>query len=1081
MSVQHFLLTLFFTLLSAGSTLAALPAQQVTPGPNQVVIHYRRVAADYDGWGLHVWGPTTVEGVTWGAPLLPAGQDDYGIYWIITMAADADHLNYIVHNGDTKDPGPDQTLDFTTLGREIWLIQGSAEQFSAPEAAKAALLIAGVGDITNKAQAHWLTRDLIAWRLDFGDKAIYKLHYDPAGGIYVTNTGLEGGETIQLEFIQKGLTPALLEKWPHLQFALLLKIPDDALDKVPGILKGQTAVSVSAPDGGILTATALQTPGVLDDLYPYDGPLGVTFEGGVPTLRLWAPTATRLRLLLFPDANPGTAPQEIPMHEDPQTGVWAVTGEAAWNRQYYLYEVTVYVRQEERLVTTLVTDPYSFSLSANSQRSQIVDLAEAGLFPEGWGRGVLPPLAAPEDIVLYELHIRDFSAHDETVPEAYRGRFMAFTVGESDGMKHLRALAGAGLTHVHLLPAFDIATIQENAAERAEIDFAALQNLPPDSPAQQAAENAIRDLDGFNWGYDPYHYTVPEGSYATGPDGPARITEFRAMVEALHAAGLRLVMDVVYNHTNAAGQAEKSVLDKIVPGYYYRLDANGNVATSSCCPNTATEHAMMEKLMLDSALTWVTAYHVDGFRFDLMGHHMLANMQKLRAALDALTLEKDRVDGKSIYIYGEGWNFGEVADNARGVNASQLNLGGTGIGSFNDRVRDALRGGNPFGGLQEQGFVTGLGYDPNEVSTLPEKSQLATLRDFSTQIMVSLAGNLADYEIVDGEGNAVKGSQVGYNGAPAGYARDPQENINYVSAHDNETLFDAIAYKAPFSTSMAERVRMQNLAVDLVMLGQGVPFFDGGIELLRSKSMDRDSYNSGDWFNWIDFTFDDNGWGRGLPIADKNQGNWPLMADLLARPELQPSQADILAALAHFEEMLQIRKSSPLFRLQTGQQIIDRLRFHNTGPEMIPGLIVMSIADEPGEDLDPNYGGLIVLFNANDEAQTFPMPGALGGTPARHPIQAASADPVVRTASYDAAAKSFTVPGRTTAVFVIAPAEGGAVPETSVPAGVEATLILPTPVAEEQAPAARPIPWGWIALGGAGVAVGLYVFSRRRR
>jgi pullulanase-type alpha-1,6-glucosidase len=258
-------------------------------------------------------------------------------------------------------------------------------------------------------------------------------------------------------------------------------------------------------------------------------------------------------------------------------------------------------------------------------------------------------------------------------------------------MKHLTDLAKAGLSHVHILPSFDFATIEE---------IKALQKSPPDltgfaadGQEQQAAVAMVSDVDGFNWGYDPLHYTVPEGSYATSPDGTARIFEFRQMVQSLNTAGLRMVMDVVYNHTSASGQDPKSILDRIVPGYYHRLNAQGAVEKSTCCENTATEHAMMEKLMIDSLVTWARAYKVDGFRFDLMGHHMKVNMVNVRAALDALTLAKDGVDGKAIYLYGEGWDYGEVVGGQRGENATQPNMAGTGIGTFNDRLRGPAEAG----------------------------------------------------------------------------------------------------------------------------------------------------------------------------------------------------------------------------------------------------------------------------------------------------------------------------------------------------------------------------------------------------
>jgi pullulanase-type alpha-1,6-glucosidase len=582
-------------------------------------------------------------------------------------------------------------------------------------------------------------------------------------------------------------------------------------------------------------------------------------------------------------------------------------------------------------------------------------------------------------------------------------------------MRHLASLAQAGLTHVHLLPVFDIATIDEDKSTWLS-PAGDLASYPPDSEQQQAAVMAVADRDGFNWGYDPWHYTVPEGSYSTDPDGPARIREFREMVAGLSGIGLRVVMDVVYNHTNAAGQNDKSVLDRIVPGYYHRLNADGNVETSTCCQNTATEHDMMEKLMVDSVVTWAKYYKVDGFRFDIMGHHMKRNMLAVRAALDALTLAADGVDGKKVYVYGEGWNFGEVANNARGEQATQLNMAGTGIGTFNDRLRDGARGGGPFSGLQEQGFLTGLYYDPNSTNQGSAADQLATLLHRTDWIRSGMAGGLAEFELVDSQGNLVEAREIDYNGQPTGYTADPQEIINYVEAHDNETLFDAIALKAPVTATMADRVRMQNLGMDLLAFGQGIPFFHAGVELLRSKSLDRNSYNSGDWFNKLDFTFQDNNFGVGLPPAPDNQNNWPVMKPLLANTALQPSPEDIQRAYHHFREVLMIRRSSPLFRLRTAEQIEDRLEFTNTGPGQIPGVIAFTLADTDGT-VDRRHKMIVVVINANDQPQSvpasvFPCPGLT-----LHPVLANSADPVVRLATYDATSCTFQVPGRTSVVF----------------------------------------------------------------
>src|SRR5215213_4997759 len=307
-----------------------------------------------------------------------------------------------------------------------------------------------------------------------------------------------------------------------------------------------------------------------------------------------------------------------------------------------------------------------------------------------------------------------------------------------------------------------------------------------------------------------------------------RIVEFREMVQSLNQSGLRVVMDVVYNHTNASGQSENSVLDRLVPGYYHRLNAEGAVEKSTCCENTATEHTMMRKLMVDSVVTWAKEYKVDGFRFDLMGHHMLEDMKAVRAALDALTLEKDGVDGKSIYIYGEGWDFGEVANNGRGRNATQLNIAGIGIGVFNDRLRDAVRGGNPFNDPRQQGFATGLVFANNTNETRAAEQQQTQLNDYADWIRLGLAGNLASYELPRVDGSTMPGNEISYNGVPAGYTADPQENIVYVSAHDNQTLFDAIQAKASSEATITDRVRINNFALSIVMLSQGVPFFHAG-------------------------------------------------------------------------------------------------------------------------------------------------------------------------------------------------------------------------------------------------------------
>ncbi|GAB4578846.1 MAG: pullulanase-type alpha-1,6-glucosidase [Anaerolineales bacterium] len=903
------------------------------------------------------------------------------------------------------------------------------------------------GDLTRQ-QAHWVTEDTLAWNIDTDVATTFSLISAPDGGLELDPSGVIGGTSINLTLAPEGLPEEVKAKFPHLsQFAALKLAPAD-LEKVPDLLKGQLAVAAFNADGRPVDATGVQIPGVLDALYTYDGPLGLTWEEGLPVFRVWAPTARSVTLNIYANSGERTFPQARPMTLDPETGVWAFTGEAAFKGKYYAYEVVVFVPSTGQVETNIVTDPYSVGLSTNGFRSLVVDLNDPELAPEGWDTFTLPPLAAPEDIVIYEMHIRDFSVNDLTVPEEWRGTYKAFTVLESNGMKHLAQLAQAGLTHLHLLPVFDIASVNEDKTTWPAFNFEELAALPPDSEEQQALIAATKTTDAFNWGYDPVHYGVPDGSYATNPEDATRILEFREMVQALNQTGLRVVMDVVYNHTNASGQRPNSVLDRIVPGYYHRLNANGQVETSTCCQNTATEHNMMRKLMIDTLITWATEYNISGFRFDLMGHHMVSDMIAVRDALHAID--------PTIYIYGEGWDFGEVAGGARGGNATQLNLAGTGIGTFNDRVRDSVRGGSPFGDYLKQGFATGLYTDPNETMNGDAVDQIQLLL-FADRIRAALAGNLAAFTFTGADGTPVTGAEVDYNGSPTGYTQDPQEHIVYISAHDNEIWFDAVQYKAPAEATLEDRVRMVNLGNSLVMFSQGIPFFTAGDDMLRSKSFDKDSYDSGDWFNRLDFTYTDNGFGSGLPIADKNQDNWPLQAPLLGNPDLKPTQENILAAVAHFREILQIRKSSPLFRLQTADEINARLTFQNTGPDQIPGLIVMTLADEddkgvPAGDLDPNYDRIVVLFNAAPDEISFAIPEAAGLEFALHPVLAASADPVVQTAAYDAATGTFTVPGRTTAVFVLdeIPVQLELPTAEPVPTKVATPTSEPTPALSEE-------------------------------
>jgi pullulanase-type alpha-1,6-glucosidase len=969
------------------------------PDKSKAVLHYHRADGNYDGWGLHVW-TGAAHPTDWSNPLKPVKTDSYGAVFEVPLSDGATSLSYIIHKGDEKDLPTDQSLDLKASGHEVWLLSGR-EKYLLPQPAGSAAAL----DLTTS-KAVWIDRNTLAWN---GSEAAAstQLLYSRDGSIAVKDGALTSDDERWLRLSRTTLTDAQKAKFPHLEEYDAWTVDPRDRDRVREALRGQVVASQRAAGGtsqafgsgggAVLAATGVQIAGALDDLYSgaTKAGLGPAFSRGRPTLSVWAPTARSVSLEI--------GDTTVPMKRDDTTGVWSATGPKSWKGKPYRYVVKVWAPSVRKVVTNKVTDPYALALTADSERSLVVDLDDKALKPAGWSTYTKPKAVPLKDAQIQELHIRDFSVEDRTAK--HPGSYLAFTDKASDGSKHLRELAKAGTSYVHLLPAFDIATIPERKADQARVDCD-LASYPADSDKQQECVGRIAAKDAYNWGYDPYHYTVPEGSYATDPDGTARTVEFREMVKALNDDGLRVVMDVVYNHTAASGQAETSVLDRIVPGYYQRLLADGSVANSTCCANTATENAMMGKLVVDSIVTWARQYKVDGFRFDLMGHHPKANILAVRKALDELTLAKDGVDGKKIILYGEGWNFGEVADDARFVQATQENMAGTGIATFSDRARDAVRGGGPFDeDPRVQGFASGLYTEPNssENNGSPAEQRARLLR-YQDLIKVGLSGNLAGYRFTGTGGEEVKGSEVDYNGSPAGYADAPGDALAYADAHDNESLFDALAFKLPATTSASDRARMQVLAMATATLSQGPALSQAGTDLLRSKSLDRNSYDSGDWFNAVHWNCaDGNGFGRGLPMAADNASKWPYAKPLLSSVRVGCEQIE--GASAAYRDLLRIRTTERDFSLGTAERVQSRLSFPLSGKDETPGVITMRLGD------------LVVVFNATPERQQQRVP-ALAGTGYRlHPVQAAGADSTVKSSSYAAESGTFAVPGRTVAVF----------------------------------------------------------------
>ena len=507
--------------------------------------------------------------------------------------------------------------------------------------------------------------------------------------------------------------------------------------------------------------------------FHYDGDdLGAVINGNNTTFKVWAPTASKVVLNLFTAGHDVEAYKSVEMVRG-EKGVWSHTEECG-HGTYYTYTVTTSVGTQEAV------DPYAKAAGVNGNRGMVVDLSLTN--PEGWDNaGLNTTISSYSQAILWEVHVRDFS--NKIASSQYKGKYLAFTEtglvnehGQPVGVDYLKQL---GITHVHLLPVYDYATVDESN---------------PDSE--------------FNWGYDPKNYNVPEGSYSTDPyNGAVRIKEYKQMVQALHAAGIGVVMDVVYNHTYDAN----SSFNRIVPYYYYRYTNTGaNSSASGCGNDTASERYMYGKFMVESTAYWMKEYKLDGLRFDLMGLHDLATMQEVETAVHTVNPQA--------LIYGEGWTMGSTIDGSKQANQGNIseivpsNNAIGGIAVFNDAIRDGLKG-SVFDAVS-QGYISGAG-----------KQNLA-------KVLFGIRG---------GEGIGI------------GWAVKNDMVINYMSAHDNNTLWDKLLLSNPNDTDDV-RNRMNKLGAAIVMISQGTPFWQAGEEMLRTKNGDENSYKSSDAINNIDWS-----------------------------------------------------------------------------------------------------------------------------------------------------------------------------------------------------------------------------------
>ncbi|MCW3110590.1 MAG: pulA [Segetibacter sp.] len=515
--------------------------------------------------------------------------------------------------------------------------------------------------------------------------------------------------------------------------------------------------------------------------YPvYNGTdLGVYYTPSKTVFKIWAPKASAVKLRLYMAGEGGEPITTIDMAKAGE-GVWQTSVTSNIKDQYYTFQVY----QDGKWLLER-PDIYAKAVGINGLRGMVVDIASTN--PANWADEKKPKLTNFTDIIIYELHVRDLSMDPNSDIE-HKGKFLGLTEigtkspdGESTGLDHLKEL---GITHVHLLPSFDFNSVDESKPE----------------------------LNQYNWGYDPLNYNVPEGSYATDPyDGNVRIAEFKQLVKTLHANGIRVILDVVYNHTSNL----QSNFNQFVPGYYYRQNGNGEYSDATGCGNeTASERAMMRKFMVESVAYWAKEYHLDGFRFDLMGVHDIETMNEISDTLHTID--------PTIFIYGEGWTAGAspMPEYLRAVKRNTYKLNK--IAAFSDDIRDGLRG--PFGDVHAKGFVSGASWWTESVKF---------------GIIASTQHPQINY------------SAVNYSKEP--WAAEPFQTISYVSCHDDNTLFDRLKIANP-DASEAELIKMDKLSNTVVLTSQGVSFIHAGAEILRTKQGIANSYKSPDSINQLDWS-----------------------------------------------------------------------------------------------------------------------------------------------------------------------------------------------------------------------------------
>ncbi|CCC57905.1 MULTISPECIES: type I pullulanase [Caloramator] len=713
----------------------------------KVTVHYFRYDGNYEGWNLWVW-PFGKEGSAY----YFTSEDKYGkvAEFYVEGTEGVDKLGIITRRSTKDNPWAEKEFGdrFITKFKEdgsaeIWLAQGDEKvHYSPSELDLSPKFVAATLDDMNIISAE--TNIPFVLKNDLKEDIVVKVE----------------GKQIKLSKVEPDKNYLVSNnKGRKLIITTYDKLPLDKTITVEKIGYGSIIVSY----GKVFSSEEF------DKLYYYDGnDLGANYSKEQTLFKVWAPTASEAKLVIYSKWE-DKAGQELPMQKG-EKGVWSYTLKGDQHGTIYTYKVKIGSKWNEAV------DPYARSVTVNGDKGVVLDLSRTN--PEKWDPNFKPPFKNAVDAIIYELHVRDLSIHPDSGIKN-KGKFLGLAEtgtkgpnGTSTGLDHIKDL---GVTHVQLLPIFDFASIDETSTKPQ-----------------------------FNWGYDPKNYNAPEGSYSTNPYDPiSRVKELKTAIQALHDNGLRVIMDVVYNHMFSA---DASNFNKLVPGYFFRTGHDGKLTNGSGCGNdTASERKMMRKFIIDSVTYWAKEYNIDGFRFDLMGLHDVETMNEVRKALD-------KID-PTIIIIGEGWDLNTAL--SPDVKANQKNAYKMPrIAHFNDTIRDAIKG-SVFD-KTDAGFVNGKDYVEFKVKS----------------------------GIVGG---------IEYSGQIYTWGRiEPDQSVVYCEAHDNNTLYDKLKFTNPDATE-EEIKAMHKLSGAIVLTSQGIPFIHAGQEFMRTKQGNENSYNASDEINRLDW------------------------------------------------------------------------------------------------------------------------------------------------------------------------------------------------------------------------------------